>query len=70
MWICREAFNALDVESQREWLDEVREIDKIRIKEGITLYFRAGLEEHFDVPGAKLFEDMRPFWYINNIYLL
>ena len=68
MWICKEAFYSLSSEVQKKWKKEVKEINEIRLKKGIRLYFRASKEDHFDLSRNPLsFNDFVSDWFIGKI---
>ena len=65
MWICREAFDFFSSQEQREWLREVRQIDKIRLKNKLGAYARTSKEKQFGILGeADDTDNLGSKWFI------
>ena len=70
MWICEEAFNQLSFQQQKEWMKEMKEINRLRLEEGIRLYFRASEEDTFLKRNLIAFDDLSPDWFIGKIRIV
>ena len=70
MWICKEAFEQLSFRERRGWMKEIKEINKLRLQEGIRLYFRASEEDTFLKRNLIAFDDLSSDWFLGRINLV